>query len=181
MFIYQFVHASRPHIDYSSMPIIRRCDLPTEPRENRYLEAILTAWHEQGIDKGIVILEQDIAIDPRHIVELEGMIADDPGSVHAVPYLCWPCSTGHAKPIWAHSASTSIGGRQLRSPPSACAKLCRYFALGCTYLPAKLIGNAPANDCVWDYPVLDARFSDLAWELEIGCDTTETPAVHLHW
>lgn len=181
MRVCQFVHHSRPSIDYSAMTEIERVELPDRPEPNGYLNAILRAWRAQEAGYGMVVLEQDIAIDRRHLNELLHFTTIAPRVIWAVPYLVWPISTGRAEPLWAHSRAGSVGSRILTVAAECCPFRIDYFALGCTYLPARLLGLMPDTDREWDYPILDERISDCARRHDIHAYTTVLPAIHLHW
>lgn len=58
---------------------------------------------------GLVVVEQDIALDPIAVRELMQAIARWPRWVIAVPYVLWPTSTGRDGPIWAHRIADAQG------------------------------------------------------------------------
>lgn len=179
--IVQFVDWRRPAIDYVEMPRIKRWKLPAEETPNRYLGTIKYAWEHQGPSTGLVVLEQDIAIEPVHLSQLDDLILLYPSHVAVAPYVLWPKSTGREEPVWSCGDIGSFGLRVYHHARIAPPARPKWFSLGCTYLPARLLEAAPDVDGNWDYPVLDTRLSELAARLGYPCRTTQAPAVHLHW
>lgn len=179
--ICQMVHPSRPHVNYSEFPRIERYYMPGRRRDNEYLRCIRDAWMNGFTNNGLVILEQDIAIDLRHIEEMDLSIRRDPANPACCNYPIWPVSSGADHAFWSVSRTTDRGEQRTVALADEPPTRTSWFPLGFTYLPPAVIEAAPDNDRPWDYPILDARFSELAQRMGLHANVLPTPAVHLHW
>lgn len=146
-----------------------------------YGAAIVAAWKRHKRPARLTVVEQDIAIDPRHLAQIQAIASDHPRAVIAVPYVLWTASTGREEPCWAHRNRAADGSWMYRGIDKPCPKLPDAFGLGCTSLPADLLAALEplAEEVV--YPTADTRVSALAEELRLPVFVTSLEATHLHW
>ncbi len=146
-----------------------------------YCQVLMSMWKRLEDHTGMLWVEGDIAIDPKHLREIELMYDCYPDAVVAVPYLIYPHPSEGQLPIWSNYGRSPLGNvvqyNILALPP----KKPDYFSLGCTFLPRILLELVPTCANKWDFPYLSARLSELAYDHDIPCHATEKPAIHLHY
>lgn len=130
---------------------------------------------------GLVVLEEDVAVPLAAWWELAARVRHLPRAVSTVPYLLYPASTGRALPLWSVRPAGGAGDSYAAAEGAEPCLRPRWFGLGCTYLPGRLLDALPADLRHWDYPTLDTRISDMAADMGVSAWTTPTAAVHLHW
>lgn len=163
---------------------VRRVVLAPEPGHphGRYGE---TLWRLVTTDyadaPGLVVVEQDLAGDWRHVTALDAFIRRRPGWVGAVPYRLWTTSTGRGEPIWAHRVAGPDGSWQPVAAIQRCPRRLAAFGLGLTYLPRALLEAIPEWDGPWAYPLTDTTLSHLAQAAGVPARAVGPEAVHLHW
>lgn len=148
----------------------------------RYGQAILDAWIATPADAtGLVVVEQDIALDPAIVAELTQAVARHPCTIWAVPYRLWPTSTGRPTAIWAHRADDGSPSGVTVEATAPCPRRCTAVGLGCTYLPGPFLNRVADALAGWTYPMVDTYLS--AWAHAHGWPmrTTRREAIHLHW
>lgn len=154
---------------------------PSAP-QGRYGAALRAAWIATPADAvGLVVVEQDLAIDPAIIVELRAAVTRQPRTIWAVPYRLWPTSTGRSIAIWAHRADDGSPGGTTVSADQPCPRRCAAVGLGCTYLPGPLLNRLADRLETWTYPMLDTDLSAWARGHHWPMRTTRREALHLHW
>lgn len=151
--------------------------------ESNYGEAIRDIWqHCRDTSQiGFVALEYDVAVPKEAWDELFAAIAENPNRVIAIPYICYPASTGMERPTWALSSYNAEGRQVMYDAEGAAPKRPQCFALGATFLPARLLIELPDDLRQWIYPSTDVRMSRLAYEHGTEVAVTETMATHLHY
>lgn len=179
--IYQFYWLSKPQVEYPTHLGIHTRRLSDKRSHPTYGHALYAAHLESRSQRGIIVLEQDIAIDPEIIAELTDHTNQCREIVVAIPYRLYPKSTGLDTVVWAHRINSSNGQPLFVPATEECPRKPAYFGLGCTFLPSVLLEKMPEDLSQWDYPRLDSLLSMLAREHKIPCLTTNRAAVHIHY
>lgn len=132
------------------------------------------------LDPGVIVVEQDVAVDPAVMEDLELHISAERNTLWGVPYRLWPRSTGLDRAVWAHRVRTETG-LAFVDAEWPCPQEPAAVGLGCTYLPGPFLREVCAELRSWTYPSVDTSLS--AWAREHGWPmrTTTREAVHVHW
>lgn len=177
----QFVHPSRPFVDYSFIATRWKIAVHRLEANESYGRAIVDEWLERRGDDGMVVLEQDMAVGEESWQEMAVAVALDRHVVYAVPYRLYNASTHLIHPVWAHRAPGRDSRGRFVAGNSPKPRSIARFALGCTYLPAVLLNPAAERGFAAAYPRTDDALNDLAIELALKVVTLSHAAVHLHY
>lgn len=179
--VVQFVHPSRPHVDYGGLAAAGPVVVHRLAEAETYGQAIMDEWRERPGAAGMVVLEQDIAVPHECWQELAAAVRHEPHLVHCANYLLYPASTKMNYAVWAHRvAGPDDRGLFVHGAALAPRRLLK-FALGCTYLPARLLDAALARGFAAAYPCADDKLADLAIELHTPIVPLHAVVVHLHY
>lgn len=151
------------------------------PNHVSYGHILMKMWREVMNEYGMLWLEGDVAIAPEHLQELSDEQKCYPDLVITVPYLLYPKSTGRQRPMWSSQGRSPLGASVPYDDTAIPPPEPGFFSLGCTYLPKALLEHVKLDRGNWDYPCLDTRLSDLAYDHGIRCRSTDTPALHLNY
>ena len=128
--------------------------------------ALTSAWEAYATGTratGLLMLDGDMAIDPRDVSLMLGYIDADPDQVWTAPYRIWPASTGRPHWTWAHWP----GGPHDASQRLETEKIA-WCGLGFTYLPRALIQDCQAAGLRhWRFPSVDTKICQRAAALHI--------------
>ena len=115
-------------------------------------KAFVTAWKQLKGDAnnnaGMLVLDQDVALDPHDYKMMLQSIDRYPDDVSLAPVKIWPVSTKRPDWVWGHATEEDRSQISHDNP--------KYFSFCFTYLPKRLI-----NACIkagwenWDYPGAD--------------------------
>jgi hypothetical protein len=122
--------------------------LPGYPLGRKGLQ-LATAWRtlSKRDTAGLVILDGDVAIDPRDVAAMLAAVELDPLAVHVAPVRLWPVSTKQDRWIWGHGQT-----RFSRDDPDDVDM----FGFSFTYLPRRLVEACISEGMAeWAYPHVD--------------------------
>lgn len=135
--------------------------LPGYPLGRKGLQ-LASAWRTLSTPgtAGLVILDGDVAIDPRDLAAMLAAIELEPKLVHVAPVRLWPVSTKQDRWIWGH------GWRRFsRDDPEQVDM----FGFSFTYLPRRLVEACIAEGLAdWTYPHVDEYTRRRARALGLG-------------
>jgi hypothetical protein len=123
--------------------------------------AIASAWGQLAPPgaAGLVILDGDVAVDPRDVAEMLAAVDAEPGAVHVAPVKLWPASTKKDRWVWGHGK-----GQFTRDDPDDPD----VFGFSFTYLPRKLLeATIKAGLSEWTYPNVDRLTRRTATQLRL--------------
>jgi len=134
------------------------------------------AWETLALadTAGMVILDGDVAIDPRDLAAMLAAIELEPGCVHVAPVKLWPASTKLDRWVWGHGRDHFT--RTDTDDPNM-------FGFSFTYLPARLIRSCLRHGLAdWTYPNVDANTRARARALGISVRVVrEASPKHLNY
>jgi hypothetical protein len=145
--------------------------------------AVVSAWDQlsQPHTAGLILLDSDVAIDPRDLGAMYDAINAEPGIVHTAPVLIWPKSTKRPRAIWAHKTMFPQDEAERDDGPPT-HELYR-FSTCFTYVPRRLVeACVKASMRSWRYPNVDMRMHQVGAKLGIPVHVVAncTPK-HYNW
>jgi hypothetical protein len=143
--------------DHTAIPLKIRgfytCRVDPEPGHpfGRKGLQIASAWATLATPgcAGLVILDGDVAIDPRDQAAMLAAVELEPAAVHVAPVRLWPASTKKDAWVWGHGRGAFT--RDDPDDPDV-------FGLSFTYLPQQLVeASVRAGLAGWAYPDVDRK------------------------
>lgn len=136
--------------------------------------ALAGAWKQLGKDAaGMLILDGDVAVDPRDFAGMMQSVGCDLGVVHTAPARLWPATRGEDW-RWAHWTD---------EPSQVLEEEASSFSFCFTYLPKRLLDACVHRGLAgWQFPHVDVNVSAVARDLGIPVRVaTGCRVVHMHY